>query len=93
MAAMLLWNIDKTRGSSNEIYFYSCKKGFDYRKERWNDEFKRKKEIKCKEMAILRGSNEFIYKKNLNYRKILKKLHLHFYDVIPNTIRTNRIFI
>ena len=34
---------DKTRASSNEIYFYSCKKGCDNIKERWNEEFGIKK--------------------------------------------------
>ena len=61
MAAILLQNIDKTRSSFNGIYFYSCNKGCDNRKERWNEEFTIKKEMKCKDMVLWRGSNEFVY--------------------------------
>ena len=39
------------------------------RKERWDEEFKRKKEIKCKEIAFWKDSNEFVY--------LYKKSHLH----------------
>ena len=43
------------------MIFLFMQEGCDYRKERWNGEWKRKEEIKCKEMAFWRGSNRFFY--------------------------------
>ena len=50
---------EPTRKLSDLFKFWVC--SWDNRKERWNKEYNRKKEIKCKEMAFLRGINEFVY--------------------------------
>ena len=42
-------------------YIFIPAKGCSNKKELWNEESKRKKDIKCKEMAFWRGSNNFIY--------------------------------
>ena len=63
-------------------HWYSpLKKWFNFIKEQWNEEFKRKKEINCKEIAFSRDSNEFVY-----LSTYIKMIWLNLYD-IPNTLR------
>ena len=68
MAAMVF--IDTVIHSSNGMYFYSCKKGCDNKKEQWNEKLKEKKENKCKETMFLRGSNECLKKKIKSAKKM-----------------------
>ena len=58
-----------------EYIFIHGKKEHDNRKERWIEECE-KKEIKCKEMAFWRGSNNFFFiiKKHLTSKRILNKI-------------------
>ena len=51
-----------------------CKKGYDNSEEGWNKEFRRKKKIKCKEIAFWRSFTDFfIYLKKSNLQKNTEK--------------------
>ena len=68
------------------IYFNSCKKDVITEK---NDGIKnlKKKEIKCKEMSLWRGSNNlFIYKKKSDLRKNTKKIYVNLLEYKGNLV-------